>query len=277
MIPRRILIKLGGAALIDPETRKAVTETLHTYKKLGHKIILVHGGGPTINKELTLRGIDWSFSNGQRVTTPEMMDVIEYALCGIVNRSLVRHFGAHDLEVVGVSGSDRQTLICSQASPELGQVGKIDSVNASWIEDILARSGLPVVAPVGMGQKGEAYNINADWAASHLAVALKVNELIFMTDQPGILDTQGQLIANVNADQLNSMIETKVVSGGMLIKTTAILHALKNRVQFVRVTNSRGGNPLSALGLTGTLCELRTTHKLENKNPSVGEVNHVHA
>lgn len=261
----RILIKLGGAALDADITLEVVTEAIRRYRQMGCQVILVHGGGPAINAELRRRGISWTFVNGQRVTTPAMIETIESTLCGTVNRRLVRHFGAQGLPAVGFSGADHQTLLCTQQSKELGLVGTIDSVNSGWIEGLmnLPSAPIPVIAPVGSGANGECYNINADWAATHLAVALNVDQLVFLTDQPGVLDEEGQIIADLDSEGIKNMVECKVVSGGMLTKTLSVLHALNQGIGIVRVMKAAD----SARGVTnptlGTLCSL--TNSVANK------------
>jgi acetylglutamate kinase len=252
----RILIKLGGAALQAATALEGFIETLRHCRDLGYKVIVVHGGGPAINQELTRRGITWQFVGGQRVTTPAMMDVIESTLCGVVNRRLVRALGAAGLPVVGFSGVDHQTLLCKQASVELGQVGSIQKVNATWIEHMLTLpSGLiPMIAPLGVDAGGESYNINADWSASHLAVALGVEQLLFITDQTGIMDEEGQIIPEVTASGLQNMIDCKVVSGGMLTKSRAVLHALGNGIPTVRILNVKTASFDVPNGKLGTSC-----------------------
>jgi len=237
----RVLIKLGGASLQDETILSTLTEALAQFRKYKYEVILVHGGGPAINAELTRRGIQWSFLNGQRVTTPEMMEVIETVLCGEVNNKLVRHLNSNGVPAVGLSGAVGQTLLCKPASEELGQVGAIQEVMTKWIEGILQMEGtpVPVIAPIGVGTNGEAYNINADWAASHLAAALKAEYLIFLTDQAGILNFQKQLIEKLSEDQLQTLVNKEVVTGGMLTKTRALQYALKNGVKAVRVMNTK--------------------------------------
>jgi acetylglutamate kinase len=254
----RILIKLGGAALQEVLTLDTVTKAILNFRRLGTHVILVHGGGPAINEELRRRGIDWTFVGGQRVTSLAMMDTIESVLCGAVNGRVVRHMGAQGVNAVGFSGADSQTLLCTQASPELGQVGKIERVNAAWIEGLLQLPAqpVPVIAPIGVGAGGERFNVNADWAASHLAVALKVDELLFLTDQKGILDEEGQLISGVDSDGLRNMIDAKMVTGGMLTKTLAVLNALENGVSRVRVMRGLDVADDAGEGTFGTHCLL---------------------
>ena len=240
-----VLIKLGGAALDDKELATVICEDLSLLRSVGLNVILVHGGGPSINKELTSKGIQWNFIDGQRVTTPEMMDTIEMVLSGFVNRRIVRSLNRFGIPAVGFSGADAKTLFCRQANPELGQVGEILSVNAEFIRSILnakAEPGagpIPVIAPVGIGENGEAYNINADWAAARIAQALGTPKLIFLTDQQGILDQSGNLIPTLCANELEALIGNGTVKGGMLAKVRTILFALNNGIRDVHVLNAR--------------------------------------
>lgn len=250
---KRILIKLGGAALTESSALEETFHRVRAFRDEGCDVIVVHGGGPAINAELQARGIEWNFVNGQRVTTPLMMKSIESTLAGQVNSTLVRFFGANGIPALGFSGTDHQTLQCVPASPELGQVGKIVHVNASWILDVLRlpTRPLPVIAPLGVGVNGEAFNINADWSAAHLAAAVGAEQLLFLTDQPGILDEEGDVIEAIDPSGLNNLIEAKMVTGGMLTKVNAILHALTSGVLEVQV-----GNPRAA----GTSCAARIAH-----------------
>ena len=273
----RVLIKLGGSFLKETANLDVVAETLKEYRKYEYQPIVVHGGGPSINEELTRRGIEWSFLDGQRVTSPAMMEVIESVLCGDINRRLVRHFVGHGIPAVGFSGADGNTLMCEAASPALGQVGAITEVSAHWIEGLLAlqESILPVISPVGIGETGQAYNINADWAAAHLAVALKVKYLIFLTDQKGILDQEKSLIPNLSSEALHGLIQCGVVNGGMLTKVNAINHALKNGVSAVRVMDAREMNAGLWSNHVGTWC-MSAEHTLDTLFPQPSyEVSHV--
>jgi acetylglutamate kinase len=254
--PPRVLIKLGGAALKAPETMALAAQVLKSYRDYGYQVIVVHGGGPAINTELSRLGMTWQFVGGQRVTSHKMMEVIEATLCGNVNKHLVRYFGAAGIPVIGLSGADQRTLLCTQASPELGQVGSIQKVNAGWIEDLLATPSapIPLIAPVGVGASGECYNINADWSAAHLAVALKVEQLLYVTDQVGIMDEEGQIIANVDASGLENMIECKTVTGGMLAKVRAVLFALQSGISSVSIMNATDAVAGFPYGNRGTVC-----------------------
>ena len=269
----RILIKLGGAVLQDQELVSSICEDLTLIQSVGVSVVLVHGGGPAINEELTRRGIQWEFIDGQRVTTPQMMEVIEMVLCGLVNRRIVRTLNRAGVRAVGMSGVDARTLICKQANPRLQQVGSIERVNTDFIDSI--QRAIPVIAPVGIGKKGETFNINADWAASRIAEALGIKKLLFLTDQEGILDGEMKLIPELDAGELESLIEAGVVKGGMLAKTQTILHALRNGVTDVHVLNARRPHGLieelfTDLGV-GTVCRLRSrTHVNDRRVDSEG-------
>lgn len=263
-----IVVKLGGSVLEDSGLLESICEDIVLMRKVGVAVVIVHGGGPAINKELERRGIQWSFIEGLRVTTPEMMDVIEMVLCGTVNRRVVRALQAAGLKAVGFSGVDAGTLICKKADERLDRVGTIDRVGTQLIqqvlgmEDELGQRGVPVIAPVGLGRDGGLFNINADWAASRIASALGVTKMLFLTDQDGILDARGQLLPELDAADLEQLIEDGVVKGGMLAKARTILHALQNKVTDVHVLNARRPNALIEELFTdrgvGTVCRLRS-------------------
>lgn len=234
----RVVIKLGGASLQDESVLNTFTTALKEYRKYDYQVIVVHGGGPAINKELIRRGIQWSFYQGQRITTPEMIGTIEEVLHGQVNAQLVNHLQTAGLPAVGLSGAAENTLFCTQASSHLGLVGNIECVNTELIEKALLTS-LPVISTIGVGAKGEKYNINADWAASRIAAALKAEYLIFLTDQNGILNEGRELIPETSVSGLHSLIEEEIVQGGMLTKTKTILSALNQGVKAVRVMNGK--------------------------------------
>jgi acetylglutamate kinase len=252
----RVLIKVGGAALKDDSVLETVTQAIQRYRRNSYKVVVVHGGGPAINAALEAKGIKWTFSDGQRVTSPEMMTVIETTLCGQVNRKLVRHMGGSGLPVVGFSGTDNHTLMCARQSEALGQVGQIQAVNCAWLEVLmrLPSAPIPVMAPIGIGHNGEAFNINADWAATKLAVALGVEQLIFLTDQKGILDGNKRLIEDTTPLELQALMDDGTIQGGMMTKTRSIIHARKSGIPLVRVLN--GVDALDAVNdeTIGTVC-----------------------
>lgn len=263
-----VVIKLGGAALQDSSLVDSICEDLIRIRAVGVSAVIVHGGGKDINQELTRRGIQWDFFEGQRVTTDEMMDVIEMVLCGLVNRRIVRALNAAGVKAVGFSGSDAGTLVCKAADARLGRVGVIDKVNPGLIHSVLGLNNdagvptIPVIAPIGLGRDGKSYNINADWAASRIASALGVTKMLFLTDQDGILDKNQKLIPELDASELEQLIETEVVSGGMLAKARTVVHALRNKVTDVHILNARRPHglieELFTDGGAGTVCRVRS-------------------
>jgi acetylglutamate kinase len=257
-----LLIKIGGAALQDASLVSQLCDDLNRIRSVGVKVVLVHGGGPAINNELKARGIEWEFVDGQRVTTPEMMDVIEMVLCGLVNQKIVRQLNAAGVPAIGLSGADAGTLLCQQASPKLGQVGQIERVETRLIHSILESNTVPVIAPVGMGFEGEAFNVNADWAASRIAQALGIRKVLFLTDQDGILDVRGKVIPELDGPELEQICKTGVVHGGMLAKVQTVMHALRNGVSDVHILNARKAHglieELFTDGGVGTICRQRS-------------------
>ena len=263
-----ILIKLGGAALQDSKLVSSLCEDFARIQSVGVSLVLVHGGGPSINHELTTHGIQWEFIDGQRVTTPQMMDLVEMVLSGSVNSRVVRTLNHAGVKAVGISGTDARMLQCKAANPKLGQVGAIEKVDVTLVKSILATRSengvgyIPVIAPVGVGKNGQAFNVNADWAASHIGIATGIKKILFLTDQDGILDANGQLISELDAGELENLIETGVVKGGMLAKVQTMLHALRNGVKDIHVLNARRPHGLIEELFTnrgvGTVCRVRS-------------------
>lgn len=263
-----IVVKLGGSILQDDSLLATICSDIALVRAVGVKVVIVHGGGPAINEELTRRGIKWEFVEGLRVTTPEMMTVIETVLCGNVNRRIVRGLNRSGLRAVGFSGLDAGTLVCKQADKRLQLVGEIERVNTQLMletlamEDDLGFRGIPVIAPIGVGRDGQSYNINADWAASRIASALGVTKMLFLTDQEGILDQEMKLIPELDAGEVEQLIEDGTVKGGMLAKARTILHALQNKVTDVHIMNARRPHAIVEELFTdvgvGTVCRLRS-------------------
>jgi len=235
-----IVIKLGGSSLQNSETVLQLAALVRGYQKRRYRVVLVHGGGPAINAELTRQNIQWQFINGQRQTTPEMMSVIDDVLANKVNGQLVGDLRKSGVSAVGLSGAASEILFCSQATEELMCVGQVEQVNSEGIKEILNQFGgkVPVIAPIGFGAKGERYNINADWAACQIAVALDAKKLVFLTDQNGILDKNKKLVSRANSVMVNDMITDGTIYGGMFTKVKAMMTALQAGVKSVSVLNA---------------------------------------
>lgn len=241
----RIVIKLGGSALDNPSTLQELAALVKGYQKRRYNVVLVHGGGPAINQELTARGISWKFVDGQRQTTPEMMNVIEEVLADKVNSRIVGFLRDSKIRATGLSGAKHNILSCVQLNAELMQVGKVEKVNTAVIEACFQTvpGSVPVIAPIGFDATST-FNINADWAATQIAIALGAKKLIFLTDQTGILDQDKQLVKKVNARMIQKMIDDGVISGGMCTKVRAMMIALVEGVKQVRVLNASNASQL---------------------------------
>lgn len=256
-----IVIKLGGSSLQDENIVRQIAKDIKKLSDLDYKLLLIHGGGPAINEALTEKKITWEFIEGQRKTTPQMMQVIESTLFGQVNRRIQRLFAEFNIPVLGISGSDLKLLKCEPMSPSLEQVGLVKEVNSGFLKQLVEGSNekiIPLIAPIGVNDKGDRFNINADMAAMHLAVSLKAKHLVYMTDQQGIWDAQKNNIKEIDSLGLYQLIETKVVQGGMLVKVRSVIQALRENVQEVDIIDARGAGNLFSLvaenKFVGTRC-----------------------
>ena len=237
---KRIVIKLGGASLQNGATLHQLTLLVAGYRLQGYDIVVVHGGGPAINQELTARGIEWKFINGQRQTTPQMIGVIESVLAGKINAEVVQSLTAAGIQAAGLSGATAETLLCTRVNQELQQVGEVQKVNVQHLEQLLAANGgsVVVLAPIGVGRDGEKYNINADWAAAKTAMALKAERLVFLTDQSGVLDANKQVVSTLTSSGAEKLIADGTISGGMYTKVMTMLNAVQTGVGSVCVLNA---------------------------------------
>jgi acetylglutamate kinase len=250
-----VVIKLGGSSLDSSETILKLATLIRGFQKRKYHVVVVHGGGPAINNELSLRKIKWQFINGQRQTTQEMMSVIDEVLAKKVNSELVETLKRSSVNAIGLSGADDQILYCKRASAELIQVGQVEIVNTFGLKDMWNNFAdkVPVIAPIGYGENSEKFNINADWAASKLAIELNAKKLIFLTDQNGILDQNGALVQKADSSLINNMISDGVISGGMLTKVRAMMKAIEHGVKFVSVLNASSAVKALAQKTEGTI------------------------
>lgn len=255
----QILIKLGGSILDDEQLISSLATDIKKLSEANYQVILVHGGSKAINKALAFYNIQSEFIAGLRVTSAEAVKIIEMVLCGEVNQILVRKLNAIGVRAVGLSGADQQMLLCDYFSQQHGFVGEIKAVNSGIIKHILASdNGIPVIASIGTDEEGNPLNINADLAACHIANTLGVNQLIYLTDQPGIFDKEGKVFARLTAVELQTLIDKETVKAGMLIKVKAILASLKASLKEIHILNGNQAQILPDLILSqkklGTLC-----------------------
>ena len=237
---RLLVIKLGGSTL---EHQRPALEDIVWLQGLGARPVLVHGGGPEINEWLDRLGIPRRFVQGRRVTDDATLEVVRMVLVGKINGELVRLVGQLGGRAVGLSGIDGWLLRARALGPELGSVGMVTAVEAGPVEALSAAGYIPMIAPLGLGEDGTVLNINADDAAADLACGLRAAKLLYLSDVPGILDADGQLISELTEIQVRALLADGTISGGMIPKTEAALRAL-GATQRVHIVDGREAHVL---------------------------------
>ena len=257
---KTVVIKYGGAAMVDTKLRDAVMTDIVMLKIMGMNPVIVHGGGAAISENMDRFGLPVEFKNGQRVTTDEAMDVVKMTLIGKVNEELVLAVNAHGNLAVGVNGADAGTRIAEQKSPDLGRVGNVVDVDPTYIQALIAADYIPIVATVAKGTDGGSYNINADAAASALAAALGAHKIIYLTDVDGFYEDfsdKESLVSQMSLDETRAMLEEGKVSKGMIPKLQSCVASIEAGVPRAHIVN--GTKPHSILiellttGGSGTL------------------------
>ena len=249
---KTIVIKYGGHAMIDRELKKDFAMDITLMNYIGLNPVVVHGGGPQIEEVLKKMGKSSKFIEGLRVTDEESMEVVEMVLVGKVNKEIVSLINQQGGKAVGLSGKDgnlitakklRLSSSSSKSSPrklkDIGQVGEVASINPLVIETLDRSKFIPVIAPVGLGENGETYNINADTVAGKIASALKAEKLILLTDTEGVLDNKRALISSMNERKAKTLIKKGQISGGMIPKVNCCLQALKEGVAKTHIIDGR--------------------------------------
>ena len=247
-----IVVKYGGHAMVDEQLKEDFARDITLLKLIGLNPVVVHGGGPQINKVLEQMGISSTFVKGMRLTDEPTMDVVEMVLGGKVNKSIVAQINHQGGRAVGLSGKDggliqaKKLTIVSRDDenkpPEIidpGLVGDVTAINPEIIHTLTSQGFIPIIAPVGAGPAGETFNINADLVASKVAAALSAGRLIFITDVDGLLDFSGKLVPSVDRIQAGQMIEDKSISGGMIPKIECALEALEQGIEKVQMINGK--------------------------------------
>lgn len=255
---KRFVLKCGGSTLAAlPDS---FFDGLKRLQAVGAQPVIVHGGGPAINETLARLGIESRFVNGLRVTTEPVLDVVEMVLAGQINRSIVGRLQAVGAQAIGISGIDGQLLTAAPVpnAAEVGFVGQVTQVKTEVIDDLCARGYIPVIAPLGVDGAGQRYNINADTAAGAVAAALDAERLVMVTDVPGILK-DGQLLPRVTVAEVEAMIASGVIYGGMIPKVKAALDCLAGGVNEVVIVGGKDENVLGwVLGGDAVGTRLRT-------------------
>lgn len=239
---KTIVVKYGGNAMVNEQLKEMVMNDLVLLSTIGIKIVLVHGGGPEINKTLDAMDIKSEFVDGLRVTTKETANVVQMVLAGKVNKDLVCQIGNLGGHAIGLSGMDGNMIKCKPLDDKHGFVGEITGLNTEVIEEALANSFIPVISTIGYDENGNCYNINADTVAAAIAGHLKAEALISMTDVVGLLrdrNDEGSLIHRIYISDVPALIADGVISGGMIPKIDSMTQAIRQGVKKAFIIDGR--------------------------------------
>jgi acetylglutamate kinase len=249
---KTIVIKYGGSTMEEERMKRSFALDVVLLKYIGLNPVVVHGGGPQIGEMLTKIGKKSQFVEGMRVTDEETMGVVEMVLVGKVNKEIVSLINQQGGKAVGLSGKDGRLITAQRLRltksggkserPEIidiGMVGEVKAINPGVIQALEKENFIPVIAPVGVGEEGETYNINADLVAGKIASALKAEKLILLTDVEGVMDGKRRLIPNLDAKQAKRLITQKVISSGMIPKVNCCLDALEEGVAKTHIIDGR--------------------------------------
>lgn len=249
---KTIVIKYGGNAMTDEKLKNGFARDVTLMKAVGMNPVIVHGGGPQIGDLLKRLGKQSEFVQGMRVTDSETMDVVEMVLGGLVNKEIVNLINHNGGKAVGLSGKDgglirARKLTLSRNAPELkapeiidiGHVGEVEKINTSVIDMLIHGDFIPVIAPIGVGADGQSYNINADLVACQMARDLVAEKLIILTNTPGVMDANGNVLTGLTRDQVLKLIDEGVIHGGMLPKIRSSLDAVDAGVNTVHIIDGR--------------------------------------
>ncbi len=248
---KTFVIKYGGNAMVDEELKVSFAQDIVLLKHVGINPVVVHGGGPQIDQVLAKMGIGKRFVRGMRVTDAETLDIIEMVLVGKINKEIVALINRHGGMAVGLSGKDASLIrarkmnltVSNNGEPseiiDLGMVGEIVGINPTVINSLDENKFIPVIAPVGAGDQGETYNINADLVAGQIAEALGAEKLLLLTDVEGVKDKNGRLLPTLKINQAHKLIQDGVVGEGMIPKVECCIEALKGGVGKTHIIDGR--------------------------------------
>jgi acetylglutamate kinase len=246
---KTIVIKYGGNAMTDEHLQRSFAHDVVMLKLVGLNPVVVHGGGPQIEQLLAKVGKKGEFVQGMRVTDKETMDIVEMVLAGQVNKQIVELINTAGGKAVGLTGQDggliraRKLLMTSKDNPgesiDIGQVGEVDKIDPDVIKTLTASGFIPVIAPIGSGDQGETYNINADVVAGKVAEVLRAEKLMLLTNTAGVLDKNGKLLTGLTAREVDALFADGTISGGMLPKISSALDAARAGVNSVHIIDGR--------------------------------------
>ncbi|MGI6036907.1 MAG: acetylglutamate kinase [Limnochordia bacterium] len=242
---RTFVIKYGGHAMVNEELKKSVILDIILLKYVGVNPVLVHGGGPAVSHWMGRLGKEPTFVDGLRVTDEETMEIAEMVLAGKVNKEIVSLIGKYGAKAVGISGKDGNTIIARKLTSQgrdLGQVGEVEKINPQLVTTLSQEGYIPVISSIGVGYGGESYNINADWVAAEMAIALQAAKLILLTDVEGIYEQPedpATLISALQVDRARKLIAEGKISRGMIPKVEGCIKGLENGVERTHIIDGR--------------------------------------
>lgn len=249
---KTIVVKFGGNAMVDPQLHESFARDVVLMKLVGMNPVVVHGGGPQIGELLKKLNIHTEFVNGMRVTDSETMDVVEMVLGGSVNKEIVASIQRAGGKAIGVTGKDGQLirarkLKVTRYSPELGaseivdigHVGEVEQIDTEVLKVILNSHFIPVIAPIGVDDQGNTYNINADLVAGRIAQVMQAEKLMLLTNVAGLLDREGNVLTGLSTERVDALIEDGTIAGGMLPKIGCALDAVKGGVASAHIIDGR--------------------------------------
>ena len=249
---KTMVVKYGGNAMVEQSLKHGFARDLVLMKLVGINPVVVHGGGPQIGKLLERLGKDSEFVQGMRVTDSETMDVVEMVLGGLVNKEIVNLLNRHGGAAVGLTGKDgdlirARKMLLRRDAPELkateimdlGHVGEVESIDAGVVDMLVQGEFIPVIAPIGVGEDGLSYNINADLVAGKVAEVMGAEKLLLLTNTPGLLDASGELIGELDVESVDGLVLQGVIKGGMLPKIHCAVEAVQAGVRSASIIDGR--------------------------------------
>ena len=234
-----IVIKLGGHAMTSKSLMDNFARDIVMIKQCGVNPVIVHGGGPMINKVLSDLKIESTFSDGKRITDSKTMEVVEMVLSGNINKSIVNAINNQGGKGVGLSGKDSNMIQCEQDNPKLGFVGKIKRIDTDIVQSFLESDFIPIIAPIGYGINGDTYNINGDTAAGAMASSLLADRLLLLTDVIGVKDANKKLIHQLTVEEARKLIDLGIINAGMIPKVNTSINAIEEGVRASVIIDGR--------------------------------------
>ncbi|MCF6321835.1 MAG: acetylglutamate kinase [Rhizobiaceae bacterium] len=235
---KSVVIKYGGHAMGDDALAEAFCGDVALIKQSGVNPVVVHGGGPQIATMLERVGIKSEFKNGLRITDEKTIEIVEMVLAGTINKSIVTSMNAKGARAIGLSGKDGEMVLVEKTG-DLGFVGEPIKVNREVIDMVMQNGMTPIIAPVSPDKNGQTYNVNADTFAGAIAGALNATRLLFLTDVPGVLDKEGNLLREISVKQAKALIKDGTISGGMIPKVETSINVIENGVEGVVILNGK--------------------------------------